>query len=340
MIYVLEGGFSEACPAGTGGFASNGLMYVQSSNGIATINGQLWGYLPLHVPLYLWVDSRGQDEAGSYTLKMQEVTIAPPVTNAIDDPGFFVREHYLDFLGRYPDEDGLRFWMNEITSCGGDQSCIDVKRINDSGAFFLSIEFQETGYLLYRAYKAAFGNLPNAPVPIKLNEFWGDRWRLQQGVIVNQPGWQQVLENNKQRFFNYFVQTPRFNSAYPTSMTPSDFVDRLFANAGVTPSSTDRSAAVAEFGSASNITDASARGRALRRVAENPTLTAQEFNRAFVLMQYFGYLHRNPNDAPEGNFDGYNFWLNKLNQFNGDFAGAEMVKAFLSSSEYRQRFGP
>ena len=340
LIYVLEGGFSEACPAGTGGFASNGLMYVQSSNGIATINGQLLRYLPLHVPLYLWVDSRGQDEAGSYTLKMQEVTIAPPVTNAIDDPGFFVREHYLDFLGRWPDEDGLRFWMNEITSCGGDQSCIDVKRINDSAAFFLSIEFQETGYLLYRAYKAAFGNLPDAPVPIKLNEFGEDRWKLQGGVIVNQPGWQQVLENNKQRFFNYFVQTPRFNSAYPTSMTPSEFVDRLFANAGVTPSSPDRSAAVAEFGSASNTADVGARARALRRVAENPTLTAQEFNRAFVLMQYFGYLRRNPNDGPEGNFDGYNFWLNKLNQFNGDFAGAEMVKAFLSSSEYRQRFGP
>ncbi|PYS56060.1 MAG: hypothetical protein DMF76_25430, partial [Acidobacteria bacterium] len=126
----------------------------------------------------------------------------------------------------------------------------------------------------------------------------------------------------------------------PTSMTPSEFVDRLFANAGVTPSSPDRSAAVAEFGSASNTADVGARARALRRVAENPTLTAQEFNRAFVLMPYFGYLQRNPNDAPEGNFDGYNFWLNKLNQFNGDFAGAEMVKAFLSSSEYRQRFGP
>src|SRR5207249_2415712 len=101
----------------------------------------------------------------------------------------------------------------------------------------------------------------------------------------------------------------------------------LFANAGVTPVSSERSAAVAEFGSASNTADVGARARALRRVAENPTLTAQEFNRAFVLMQYFGYLQRNPNDAPEGNFDGYNFWLNKLNQFNGDFAGAEMVKA-------------
>jgi len=57
-------------------------------------------------------------------------------------------------------------------------------------------------------------------------------------------------------------------------------------------------------------------------------------------MEYFGYLRRNPNDPPDNNFNGYDFWLNKLNQFNGDFLRAEMVKAFISSAEYRQRFGP
>jgi hypothetical protein len=56
-------------------------------------------------------------------------------------------------------------------------------------------------------------------------------------------------------------------------------------------------------------------------------------------MQYFGYLRRNPNDDPDSNLNGFNFWLNKLNQFKGDFVAAEMVKAFLSSGEYRQRFG-
>ena len=65
-------------------------------------------------------------------------------------------------------------------------------------------------------------------------------------------------------------------------------------------------------------------------MAENSALKLQEFKRAFVLMQYFGYQRRNPNDPPEAgsNFDGYNFWLNKLNQFNGDYIGADMVKAF------------
>ena len=68
-------------------------------------------------------------------------------------------------------------------------------------------------------------------------------------------------------------------------------------------------------------------------------LAQQEFNRAFVLMEYFGYLRRNPNDAPDSDFSGYNFWLTKLNQFNGDFVKAEMVKAFITSSEYLKRFG-
>jgi len=78
----------------------------------------------------------------------------------------------------------------------------------------------------------------------------------------------------------------------------------------------------------------------LRRVAENAVLSQREFNRAFVLMQYFGYLRRDPNVAPDSDFIGYEFWLAKLNQFNGNFIDAEMVKAFLLSSEYRHRFGP
>ena len=84
------------------------------------------------------------------------------------------------------------------------------------------------------------------------------------------------------------------------------------------------------------------RASVLRSVAEDADLKNAELNKAFVLMQYFGYLRRNPNDAPEPglNFDGYNFWLNKLNQFNGNFINAEMVKAFIISGEYRQRFGP
>jgi hypothetical protein len=177
---------------------------------------------------------------------------------------------------------------------------------------------------------------------VRFSDFLPDAQQIGQGVIVGQTGWQTVIENNKQAYANAFVQRSQFTNSFSTTMPPGAFVDQLFTNAGVTPASADRSAAIAEFGAATNTADTQARARALRRVAENPTLTQQEFNRAFVLMQYFGYLRRNPNDAPEAtlDFSGYNFWLNKLNSFNGNFTAAEMVKAFLSSSEYRRRFGP
>ena len=263
-----------------------------------------------------------------------------PVSNPIDDAQTFVRWQYRDFLNREPDADGLAFWINEITSCGSNAQCIEVKRINVSAAFFLSIEFQQSGYLVYRFYKSSFGNLPNSPVPIKRSEFFPDALQIGRGVIVGQAGWETVLENNKQTFASQFVQRSRFASAYPTSLSPAQFVDALFANAAVVPSTSDRAAAINDFGAASTTSEVAARARALRRVAENSTLVQQEFNRAFVLMQYFGYLRRNPNDAPDGNFDGYDYWLNKLNTFNGDFVRAEMVKAFITSREYRQRFGP
>jgi hypothetical protein len=268
----------------------------------------------------------------------------PPAAcpNPIDCADFFVRQHYQDFLSRLPDAAGQAFWTNEINLCGGDQQCIEVRRINVSAAYFLSIEFQRTGYLVYRFYKTSYGDIPGTPVPIRLSEFLPDTQTIGQDVIVNQTGWEQLLENNKQAFASAFVQRSRFTSAFPTSMTPTEFVDRLFANAEVTPSGSDRADAINEFGLATTTSDSVARARALRRVAENSTLAQQEFNRAFVLMQYFGYLRRNPNDPPEPtlDFQGYNFWLNKLIQFNGSFQDAEMVKAFLVSTEYRQRFAP
>ena len=291
--------------------------------------------------------SLGTPSTATITITDNDVATGP---NPIDTPSFFVRVHYLDFLNREPDQSGLDFWTNQITSCGSDSACIQLRRINVSAAFYLSIEFQQTGYLVERIYKSSFGDASGTStlggthplsVPIvRLNEFLLDTQQIGQGVVVNAPGWEMVLENNKQAFTLDFVQRSRFTTALPTSLTPAQFVNRLFLNAGVTPSASDRQAAINEFGSATNTSDVSARSRALRDVAENSILNTQEFNRAFVLMQYFGYLRRNPNDPQDTDYTGYDFWLNKLNLFNGNFVAAEMVKAFITSNEYRQRFGP
>src|SRR2546426_9012548 len=273
-----------------------------------------------------------------------------PSTNVIDDPSDFVCQHYHDFLNRTPDADGLAFWINQITSCGADQTCVQLKRINVSAAYFLSIEFQQTGYLVERIYKVAysdasgastFGGTHQLPVPIvRFNEFLPDTQQIGQGVVVGQTGWETVLENNKQAFTSEFVQRSRFTTALPTTMTPAQFVDKLNQNAGNVLSASDGATAIALFGSATNTSNMTARAQALRQVAENQNLYNAEFNRAFVLMQYFGYLRRNPNDASDSDYSGYEFWLTKLNGFNGNFVSAEMVKAFITSTEYRQRFGP
>jgi uncharacterized repeat protein (TIGR01451 family) len=288
--------------------------------------------------------------AGSAVVTIVDDDTAAPTVNPLDTGSFFVRQHYLDFLNRIPDASGLTFWSEQITDCGLDTICTDLRRINVSAAFYLSIEFQETGYLVERLYKSAYGDatgisnfgpIHTLPVPIvRFDEFLPDTQQIGSGVVVGVGSWQAQLEANKVQFTQDFVSRSRFVTAYPTTLTPAQFVDGLFTNAGVAPSDSERTSIINEFGGAGTTGDMVARARALRRVAENTTLKQQETNKAFVLMQYFGYLRRNPNDTPDSDYSGYDFWLTKLNEFNGNFVNADMVKAFIVSGEYRQRFGP
>ncbi|MDX6531732.1 MAG: hypothetical protein QOH41_4022 [Blastocatellia bacterium] len=270
--------------------------------------------------------------------------VTEPAANPIDDSTNFVRQHYHDFLNREPlpaDSAGLNFWVNQIESCGSDQACRDLRKVNVSGAFFLSIEFQQTGYYVYRTYKTAFGDInpPTVPVPVRYREFITDTKEVQRGVIVGQGAWQAQLDANKQAYALAFVARSGFQSRYPSSMTATAFVDGLNANAGNVLTPTQRADLISEL--TPNPADPALRADVLMKIAENALLKQQEMNRSFVLMQYFGYLRRNPDAAPEAglNFNGFNFWLNKLNSFNGNFVNADMVKAFITSGEYRGRFG-
>src|SRR4030095_8001424 len=126
--------------------------------------------------------------------------------NPIDSSPFFVRQHYIDFFSREADAGGLNFWIGEIENCTPKPQCTQVKRINVSAAFFVSIEFKETGYLVYRMYKTSFGNLSGAPVPVSFIPFLRDTQQIGQGVIVNVGPWQTQLEANKQAFVLGVVQ--------------------------------------------------------------------------------------------------------------------------------------
>jgi len=129
------------------------------------------------------------------------------VGNAIDSPDYFVRQHYLDFLGREPDTAGLNFWSDQVLGCGADAACIESKRINVSAAYFLSIEFQATGGLVDSLYRASYGRRPN------YGEFIPDQQSIAQNIAVGVGSWQQDLLANKQAFVNAWMQRPAFRAA-------------------------------------------------------------------------------------------------------------------------------
>ncbi|MET0645946.1 MAG: Calx-beta domain-containing protein [Pyrinomonadaceae bacterium] len=258
--------------------------------------------------------------------------------NPLDDTAFFVRQHYRDFLGRDPDAPGLQFWTNEIDQCGSDAQCREVKRVNVSAAFFLSIEFQETGYFVYLLNKASFDVGERLP----FGNYAFDGQQVGRDVVVGADGWELKLAANKQELADAFVARSGFLTTYPQGLTAAQFVDALNANTGdpLNPASggsltqAERDRLVADLASG-----AKTRAQVLRAVAEHEEFRRRQLSKAFVLMQYFGYLRRAPNALPDNSFDGYNFWLSKLDEFGGNYINAEMVKAFIASDEYRKRFG-
>ncbi|HEV7797204.1 MAG TPA: PQQ-dependent sugar dehydrogenase, partial [Pyrinomonadaceae bacterium] len=217
--------------------------------------------------------------------------------NPLDTPEYFVRQHYLDFLSREPDEPGFNFWSDQMISCGSDAVCLDRRRVNVSAAYFLSIEFQQTGGLVNSLYGTSFARRPF------YGEFVPDTRIVGQNVIVGKTGWENQLEINKQAFVSAWVQRSSFVSAYG-GLAEDAYVDTLIGHTGVSFTTGERNALVSSL-----INHTATRAGVLRQIAEDPRFVSLKLNETFVMMEYFGYLRRDPDNS------GYAFWLNKLNQF-------------------------
>ena len=237
---------------------------------------------------------------------------------------------YRDFLNRPSDPSGKAFWMNNIDKCNNPATrppnmtqaqCISFYRVSTAGAFFLSNEFQQTGGTAYLTNKVAFGGLPT------FVRFERDAQMIGNGYVFGAPGAAALLEANKVAYFNDYVSRPEFLAVY-AGVSNQQYVDTLTQNTGVTFGVGEKQQLVDGL---NNNTET--RATVLRKITEKPSFNNAESQPMFVLMEYFGFLRRNP-DA-----NGYNFWLTKLHNANGDFIQAEMVKAFVESGEYRQRFG-
>jgi uncharacterized protein DUF4214 len=294
--------------------------------------------------------------SGSLAKSLQfTVSSAVPTPNPIDNAREFVKQQYRDFLNREADQAGEDFWTDNITKCGDparrpagqtEAQCTLRQRETTSGAFFLSPEFQYTGYYVLRMYQGALGRQP------KLSEFTPDVLFVGNGIVVNGQLSAAKINQNKADFAAQFVncadatkyRCSEFKAIYD-GLNNQQYVDKLFQTTGVNASAADRTALVNEL----NGNPTTGRATVLQRVVDgvivlgegNQQFTTtygqafynQQFNGAFVQLEYFGYMKRDPDDA------GYAFWFGKLNQFGGNFVNAEMVLAFISSPEYRARFG-
>ena len=251
----------------------------------------------------------------SATLTISDNDSAAPTTNPIDSAQFFVRQHYYDFLNREPDQGGLDYWSSQITQCGSDINCINSQRIAVSAAYFIELEFQDTGSYVYRFYKASYGQRPTYA------QFMPDRSRVVGGAN---------LDEGKQAFADAWVNRPEFLAKYPASLSGPQFIDAIVQTvqqgSGVDLSG-KKQALIDDYNANQS------RSRIVRLIVDDAVFKAAEYNRAFVLMQYFGYLRRDPDE------DGYLFWLDVLNnRVTNNYRG--MVCAFLTSAEYQDRFSP
>jgi hypothetical protein len=261
--------------------------------------------------------SKSFSQLGNHTDAAFSASFNGDQANPLDTPEYFVRQQYLDVLGREPDEGGFNYWSNELSLCAGDSACLDRRRRDVAAAFFMAEEFQDTGSFIYDTYKAALGRRP------VFVEYTADRKQ-----VIGGP----ALESQKEAFAAAFVQRPEFTAKYQANTADVSFVDALLATVQQTSGidlTNERAALINEYHTGANLNES--RSHVLEALADNAALKKVEYNAAFVLTEYFSYLQRNP--EPEG----YNFWLNVVT--NGDVGNYRgMVCSFITSTEYQQRF--
>jgi hypothetical protein len=237
-------------------------------------------------------------------------------SNPLDEARFFVHQQYLDVLGRLPDPEGLDYWTNQITVCGADQDCVENKRMAVSAAFFFEREFNETAFFIYQLYKYSLGRPPTYA------EFVAERKELA-GLAGK--------EKARELFLAQWTARKAFLAAYSSVLTRQEFVNKLFDAAGHNLEPSERRRQVTAIAKP-HIT----RSEILLEVIENSALNARDYNGAFVTIQYFAYLQRDPD--PEG----HSFWLDLLNREPGHDGRNKyhaVICAFITSSEYQLRFG-
>ncbi|MGH9944405.1 MAG: DUF4214 domain-containing protein [Pyrinomonadaceae bacterium] len=249
------------------------------------------------------------------------------ISNPVDASPFFVRQQYLDFLSREPESDGFNSWLNVLNNCSDVNSNPACDRLTVSSSFFRSPEFELKGLYVYLFYRVSLDRRP------RYDEISRDL-----RSVTGQAG-PEVLEK-RATFARQWGLRPEFRSLYHDGLADDAYVFALLARYNLNrvttpdPAAPDGTALVTLTRDeligrlrAGTLT----RAQVLRALVQSQEVRAAEFNGAFVAMQYYGYLRREPEAQ------GYRDWLTYLNAHPEDFR--TMINGFMNSVEYRLRFG-
>jgi hypothetical protein len=181
-------------------------------------------------------------------------------------------------------------------------------------------QYRSWSQSVYRFCVASYGQMP------RYSEFLPDIELIGRGVVANSADEQTKIEANLNEFAADWVERAKFQALYK-SVTNERFVDELAANAGITLVPAERAALIDKLNSG-----VLTRGQVLLALVNNSDFVENEDKRSLVMLHYFGYLHRNPDDLPDKNLDGFNYWLREL-EVSGETG--RLSRAFMASGEFQ-----
>jgi hypothetical protein len=177
-------------------------------------------------------------------------------------------------------------------------------------------EFPSIAYELYRLRKVALGEAP------RFSDFTNDLRQLGRDLHVGAVGWKKILTDNED------VLSQRLVSRYE-GKSDAECLAAFYANAGLQPSNGQMGSLLQEL-----IAGRETRATILRRIADDRRLFSRDYNTAYVLCHYFGYLKRDPDNPPDHDLTGFNFWRQQLDRTH-DYRG--LTRAFMESDEYKRQ---
>lgn len=191
-----------------------------------------------------------------------------------------------------------------------------AKKLNEEPANLLSLTSESQ--TLYRLEMATTGTMP------RYAEFMASLKAVAAGVLLGSDLEHDQFQKNLLKFADELARHDRFRH-----LDDAQFIDRVLQNADLSLDPQERAKMIAALGGHEE-----KRAAALVDVVMDPRFVDKEFGKSVTLLTYFAYLRRNPDDPPDHDLTGFNFWLNDFERYHD---GNRLAIAFKRSIEYGEQ---